>query len=133
MPQPFASFYCDDPRVIVIEGVNVLGIGRWSLVIHLVTIDVSLTSLRLVLPVVRKWLEKGGSVVALLKPQYEADPKDLRHGVVRSDATREKIVAEFRAWLGANGWVERGMVESSIRGSEGNVEYLFHLAVRHGN
>lgn len=117
----------NEARVIVMEGTNSLSLRTLPEPIDLISIDVSLTSLKVVLPGLRSWLSERGSVVALLKPQYEADPKDLRHGIVRDDATRAKIVLDFRTWLGNNGWKEGGMVESSIQGSEGNIEYLFHL------
>ena len=98
--------------------------------IDLVAIDVSFTSLRAVLPIVRGWLSKAGSVIALFKPQYELkDKMKLQHGIVRDDATRHALITDFRAWLTAHGWRERGMMESPIRGSEGNVEYLFYLSL----
>ena len=96
--------------------------------IDLVTIDVSFTSLRLVLPVVRRWLTADWKVVALFKPQYEIEDKSLlKHGILHDAAVRSELVEEFRAWLGENGWQELGFMESPIRGSEGNVEYLFYL------
>lgn len=117
----------NDARVVVMEGTNALALASLPEPFDFISIDVSLTSLRVILPGARTWLAERGSVVALLKPQYEADPKDLRHGVVRDDAVRAKIIADFRAWLGRSGWTERGMIESPIRGSAGNTEYLFWL------
>ena len=96
--------------------------------IDVVTIDLSFTSLRLVLPKIRAWLSEQGGVVALFKPQYEVEDKSLlEHGILRSDAARAGLVETFRAWLAEHGWRELGFMESPIRGSEGNVEYLFHL------
>ena len=96
--------------------------------IDLVTIDLSFTSLRAVLPVVRGWLSREGSVIALFKPQYEIEDKSLlKHGILVDGAARLELVGRFRGWLKENGWRERGMMESPIRGSEGNVEYLFCL------
>lgn len=163
-----------DPRVVVMEGVNVLALGATSLSQHarsgqrrnfaqrrvqhprprsgdhapaprdgfetevfpsafggkieLVTIDVSLTSLRRVLPVVRGWLADAGSIVALFKPQYEVEDKRLlRHGVLEDAGARERTLEDFRRWLAQSGWRELGFMESPIRGAEGNVEYLFHV------
>lgn len=96
--------------------------------VDMVTIDVSFTSLRSVLPVVRQWLSAEGKVVALFKPQYEVkDTSFLKHGILRDDETRRELVERFRAWLREHGWQEFGFMESPIRGSEGNVEYLFYL------
>ncbi len=96
--------------------------------IDVVTIDVSFTSLRAVLPIVRSWLSEKGSVIVLFKPQYEVkDKSQLRHGIVEDAGVREEAIQDFRAWLGEHGWQEQGFMESPIRGSEGNVEYLFYL------
>lgn len=118
----------EDPRVVVMEGVNVLTMAPPAEAVNLVTIDVSFTSLRIVLPNVRPWLFEQGKVAALFKPQYEIENKSkLKHGIVADDAVREKTVGDFRLWLQKHTWQELGFMESPIRGSEGNVEYLFYL------
>ena len=94
----------------------------------LVTIDVSFTSLRAVLPIVRGWLSEEGGVIALFKPQYEIEDKSLlKHGILRDERVRSALVETFRKWLQSDAWRELGFMESPIRGSEGNVEYLFYL------
>lgn len=118
----------EDPRVAVMEGVNVLYMDALPEQSALITIDVSFTPLRLVLPKIRPWLLPRGAVIALFKPQYEIEDKSLlKHGIVEDAAVRERVLADFRAWLGEHNWRERGFMESPIRGSEGNVEYLFCL------
>lgn len=118
----------EDPRVAVIERTNVLSMPPLAKKVDLITIDVSFTSLRLVLPKIRPWLSEQGSVVALFKPQYEIEDKSkLKHGILTDEPTRLELIELFRAWLRERGWQELGMRVSPIRGSEGNVEYLFHL------
>lgn len=117
-----------DSRVNVLEKANVLTTPPLAEQIDLVTVDVSLTSLSLVLPRIRSWLSERGSVVALFKPQYEIKNKSLlTHGIVEDAALRQAAITDFRGWLAQHGWRELGFMESPIRGSEGNVEYLFHL------
>ena len=118
----------EDPRVVVMEETNVLTMPPLPEPIDVVTVDVSFTSLRLVLPKIRPWLSGQGSAIALFKPQYEIeDTSLLKHGVLRDERARLELVERFRAWLKESGWRERGFMESPIRGSEGNVEYLFYL------
>ncbi len=132
-----------DPRVTVLEGTNVLSMKPLPERMDIITVDVSLISLRRVLPIVRGWLAEagsaapaggraspteGGRVIALFKPQYEViDKRLLRHGVLEDEAARGRTLEKFRSWLAANNWREIGMMESPIRGSEGNAEYLFYL------
>lgn len=118
----------EDELVVVMEGANVLSTEKPE-VMDIIVIDVSLTSIRIVLPVIRSWLAPQGIVVALFKPQYEANAKDLRHGIIEDEAVRENLVRDFRVWLEVHGFKEKGMMQSPIRGSEGNIEYLFLITL----
>lgn len=118
-----------NPRVVVMEETNVLAMTPLPEPVGLITIDVSFTPLASVLFQIRSWLAADGSVIALFKPQYEIEDKSrLKHGILRDDATRAGLADKFRAWLRKHGWRELNFMESPIRGGEGNVEYLFHLA-----
>lgn len=117
----------EDPRVIVMEGVDVRDLAELPESIDLVTIDVSLIPLRQILPAVLR-IALNAKVVALFKPQYETrDPKILRYGVVEEKEEREKLLVDFREWLAANHWRVADFSESPIRGGDGNAEYLFYL------
>lgn len=119
----------EDPRVVVMEETDIRHLEKLPELADIATIDVSLISLTDILPHAKRLLKPDGFVVALFKPQYETrDPAMLRHGIVKDDATREQLLAEFTAWLDEHGWKIEGKIESPIRGSEGNVEYLFKLA-----
>lgn len=118
----------NDPRVIVMEGTDVRGLPKLPEKADITAIDISLIPLENILSAVKKLLAENAIVIALLKPQYQTrNPKELRHGIVKDDETREHILERFRAWLSGNGWREAGFMESPIRGGEGNVEYLFLL------
>ncbi len=117
-----------DARVVVMEETDVRDLASLPELVDLAVIDISLISLRDILPSVRRLIHAEGSVVALFKPQYEVrDPALLRHGIVRDDETREQLRADFMAWATGNGWRITGEITSPIRGSKGNTEYLFHL------
>lgn len=118
----------DDSRVVVMEGVDVRKVAALPEKIELVTIDVSLIPLREILPHVKRLIGAEGDVIALLKPQYEARDKTmLTHGVIKGDGDRKKIVDDFTLQLNASGYQVKEMIESPIRGSKGNVEYLLYL------
>ncbi|MDO8561115.1 MAG: TlyA family RNA methyltransferase [bacterium] len=117
----------EDKKVVVMEGTDVRGIESFPESIDFVSGDVSLISLKNILPHIKRLAPKS-EVVVLFKPQYEArDPSILKHGVIKDDAAREALLKDFQDWLKENAWEIKGLSESPIRGSEGNVEYLFYL------
>ena len=96
--------------------------------IALFVADLSFISLRKVLPSVANRLAPGTPGVVLLKPQFEAGPKDVpRGGVIRDEAVLERVRSEFVAWLEGEGWQVFGIIPSPIRGGDGNTEFLVHL------
>src|SRR3989338_2858649 len=120
----------DDPRVIVMEGTDIRALKKLPDRAELVTIDVSLIPLREILPHAKRFLARGGVVVALLKPQYEPrDPKPLPHGEKKNTRDRKTILDGFLRFAHDSGWDVRDYIESPIRGSEGNVEYLIFLRI----
>ncbi len=117
-----------DPRVVVMEGVNARYLTPADLPEQAgcAAVDVSFISLRLILPVLPPLLEAGAWVVTLIKPQFEAGRREVgRGGVVRDDHVRARVVDEIRIFgvdsLGLE-WV--GVVTSPLRGPAGNVEFL---------
>ena len=119
-----------DPRVVVLEGVNArhLAPDQAPGPFDIVTVDVSFISLRQILPVIPPRLAPGGHVVALVKPQFEAGRADVeRGGLVRDPAVHARVVAEVEAAARAVGLVPMGSTPSPITGAAGNQEYLLHL------
>jgi 23S rRNA (cytidine1920-2'-O)/16S rRNA (cytidine1409-2'-O)-methyltransferase len=123
----------NDPRVVVMEGNNARYVERLPEPIALATIDASFISLRVLLPVVRGWLVPGngdgGSIVALVKPQFEAGRRDVKRGkgVIR-DAEIHRQVLEQVLGFGADlGLGLHGLQRSPLLGPKGNVEFLAWL------
>ncbi|MGE3344011.1 MAG: TlyA family RNA methyltransferase [Vicinamibacterales bacterium] len=122
-----------DPRVTVIEGVNARHLQSSDLpethrVFDLVTIDVSFISLRHILPNVPGLLSPHGSVVALVKPQFEAGRDDVgKGGIVRDESVHARVIDDVTAAAAQVGLVRRGLEPSPIAGAEGNREFLMWL------
>ena len=71
--------------------------------------------------------EKGGSIVVLVKPQFEVEPKLAPKGVVRDPSVRQAVVRKVSDFLPAWGFSKRGECPSPIQGPEGNVEFFLHF------
>lgn len=99
---------------------------------ELAAIDVSFISLKLILGPVFDSAAPGARVIALIKPQFELQPRDLKKGIVRSDETRLKAVETLRAFVKENfkNVEEAGLIESPVKGAKGNIEYLWLLQKR---
>lgn len=113
----------NDPRVVVMERTNILYLQSLPEEVDLVTIDAGWTKLELILPVVKKFLKKNGVIIALLKPHYEADKRDLVKGVLPleiAEQIRDKVINDFRLTI-------NDCIDSPILGGAGNKEYLLHL------
>ena len=122
----------NDSRVVVFEKTNVryLEPSRLPHVATLATIDVSFISLRLVLPQVRRLLERSSVVVALIKPQFEVGKGKVgKGGVVRSHDEHQRVIEEVKAAALGIGYNVLGVIESPLLGPKGNKEFLIHLRI----
>jgi 23S rRNA (cytidine1920-2'-O)/16S rRNA (cytidine1409-2'-O)-methyltransferase len=95
--------------------------------VHLVVVDVSFISVTRLLPGIVAWLEPGGEVVTLVKPQFESQPRDVPKGVVHDPAVRRAAIERVAEAARAMGLEVLGEVESSLVGPAGNREYFLHL------
>jgi len=123
-----------DPRVIALEGVNARYLSRDELPglgegADVVTVDVSFISVGLVLPRIPP-LMKGGSVVALVKPQFEVGRGRVgRGGIVRDPALHREVLRTAVSRAAELEMVVAGIARSPITGAEGNIEFFLHLRV----
>jgi 23S rRNA (cytidine1920-2'-O)/16S rRNA (cytidine1409-2'-O)-methyltransferase len=88
------------------------------------TIDVSFISLKCVLPAVSKILKRPATLVALIKPQFEAGRGNIKKGVVRDPAIHAAACQEIAACLSSLGWQVGGLAPSAILGGDGNREFF---------
>jgi 23S rRNA (cytidine1920-2'-O)/16S rRNA (cytidine1409-2'-O)-methyltransferase len=89
-----------------------------------VTVDVSFISLKLVLPAIGKLLRARATMVALIKPQFEAARAAIKKGIVRDPAVYAAVCDEIAAFVAAQGWRVVGVIPSPIAGGDGNREFL---------
>ncbi len=121
-----------DPRVVSMERTNARTIGPTTLPepVPLTVIDVAFISLRLVLgPVAQAMGPAGGTIVALVKPQFEAGRSLVRGGVVRDPAVQRDVLERVASAARELGLVPSAAIASPILGPAGNREFLLRLAV----
>lgn len=117
-----------DPRVVVMEKVNVRYLDSLPEAVDIATLDVSFISLKLVIPPVVRLLKAEGPIIALIKPQFEAGRRQVgKGGVVKDPRVHREVLADFITWARKEGLAFMGLMVSPIRGPAGNAEFLAFL------
>ncbi len=120
----------DDPRVVVRERTDIraLDLDDVGGPAELLVADLSFISLRSVLDALLAAVVPGGDLVLLVKPQFEVGRAEASRGkgVIRDPEVRAAALADVRDALTGQGAVIMGEMESPLKGSAGNVEYLVH-------
>lgn len=123
-----------DPRVVVREGVNAryLKTDSFPTKFDLIVVDVSFISLTKVLPALVPLLKSDdGKLIALIKPQFEVGKGEVGGGGIVKDPTQhQRVVREVNEFAGTIGLLPQQVIESPIRGAEGNVEFLALFGIR---
>jgi 23S rRNA (cytidine1920-2'-O)/16S rRNA (cytidine1409-2'-O)-methyltransferase len=132
----------DDPRVTLRERTNARLLVPGELLTPgvaapvFVAMDVSFISATLVLPAVIAALgtpEQAwqGEAVILIKPQFEAGRLHVgKGGIVRDPEARQSAIQRVRECVVEQGGTAIDIIDSPIRGMEGNHEYLLHATFR---
>jgi 23S rRNA (cytidine1920-2'-O)/16S rRNA (cytidine1409-2'-O)-methyltransferase len=116
-----------DPRVIVHEQTNARYLTADTVAepVDIIVCDASFISLAKVLDTALDFARPGGRLIALIKPQFEAERSEIgKGGVVRDPEVHQRVCDAAAAWLRSRGWSVEGIVPSPITGPEGNVEFL---------
>ena len=130
----------NDPRVVVMEETNARFVESLPEPVSLVTVDASFISLKILLPVIKRWFAhfpvsttpvqsrkwKVEGIVALIKPQFEAGKKDVSRGdgVIRDPEIHKQVLLDVLTFAQNAGFGVRGLVKSPLLGPKGNAEFL---------
>jgi 23S rRNA (cytidine1920-2'-O)/16S rRNA (cytidine1409-2'-O)-methyltransferase len=126
----------NDPRVVVKEQFNARHMTPEDIgeKVSLAVMDLSFISLTKVLPAVFPLLDERGTIVCLIKPQFELEKGDIaKGGIVRDPALHERAVEKIRRYVtGEPGHAWLGLIPSPITGTDGNHEFLAWLGRHSG-
>ncbi|WP_454620466.1 TlyA family RNA methyltransferase [Bradyrhizobium cenepequi] len=120
------------PRVVSMEETDIRSFEGKRLPARpdVVVIDVSFISLKLVLPVALSLAAAPMHLLALIKPQFEAQRKHSRRGIIRNAMVHQEICDDIAAFAAAQGCTDIQVFPSPITGGDGNIE--FFLGARRG-
>jgi 23S rRNA (cytidine1920-2'-O)/16S rRNA (cytidine1409-2'-O)-methyltransferase len=114
------------PEIVSLEATDVrtLDPSRLSEPSDFATVDVSFIPLNLVVPAIGRLTQPRATLVALIKPQFETQRRNIKKGIVRDSAVHAAICEEVGAFLAAQGWRVGGLMPSPILGGDGNREFF---------
>ena len=140
----------NDPRVVVMEQTNARFVESLPEQISFATVDASFISLKILLPVVKKWIlpspdpsglplpaptgdasQGQGNIIALIKPQFEAGRKDVSRGdgVIRDPEIHRQVLLDVLGFAQGEGFAIRALIKSPLLGPKGNTEFLVWLSM----
>ena len=95
-------------------------------------VDVSFISLTMIMEPLFKVMAPQAEIVFLIKPQFELTPKQVPHGIVKTEENRQLAIERVQKFFEENlkekyGGESGGIMESPIKGTHGNTEYLWHV------
>ncbi len=120
------------PKIELYEKTDIRDVRSLSQTPQIVVIDVSFVSLRDILPSVARLCDKNTQIIAMVKPQFEAQMSGQKHkGVIKNDAMRRKILQDFETWVKTL-FVISDKADSEVAGFKGNRE-RFYLLKKNSN
>jgi 23S rRNA (cytidine1920-2'-O)/16S rRNA (cytidine1409-2'-O)-methyltransferase len=117
-----------DERVVVKERTNLREMRDFEELVDMVTLDLSFISVLKVMDAVCAALKPGGTLVVLIKPQFESERKDIgRGGIVRDPDVHQAVIKKVVGGIIDYGFTFKGVTESPIEGAQGNKEFLAYF------
>ena len=98
-------------------------------------VDVSFISLTMIMEPLFKVMAPTSEIVFLIKPQFELTPKQVPHGIVKTDENRQLAIARVINFFEENlrhkyNGIAAEVIESPIKGTHGNTEFLWHVTLK---
>lgn len=118
----------NNPRVIVQERVNLRTLKTVGELVDLVTLDLSFISVLKVMEAVCAVLKPEGTLIVLIKPQFEAGRAQVgRKGIVSDPKVHQQVVQKITLGIEQYGFICKGIIDSPITGGDGNKEFLAYF------
>ncbi|MDY7031155.1 MAG: TlyA family RNA methyltransferase [Thermodesulfobacteriota bacterium] len=119
-----------DPRVVSLERKNIRHLNTEEIdeEADLAVVDISFISLTKVLPKIIEFIRRRGDIAALIKPQFEVEKGKVgKGGIVHDPVKHMQVIEKIKCFASNHDLEVLGVVESPIKGADGNKEFFIHL------
>ncbi len=124
----FAAELKNDPRIVLMEKTDIRKVESLPELADVAVIDVSFISLTEVLASALRLLTPSGSIIALVKPQFETEPNAKnKQGVVKNEQNHQRALERIREFCAKNSIEVVAQSKSLITGGFGNAEFFLLL------
>jgi len=122
----------NEPRISVLEQTDIRDVSSKLVdVFDLVVVDVAFISIEKVIRDIEVTAKKGGNIVVLYKPQFEAGKKNIsKNGLVKKETEVQKMLSDFLNTLDQSSLYFVQRKNAYIKGKKGNQEIFIHLERR---
>ncbi|MBY8980669.1 MAG: TlyA family RNA methyltransferase [Candidatus Lokiarchaeota archaeon] len=124
------SLTCKDDKIVEFFGIDARELTSLPEMADITTIDVTFSSLRLVLPNVKKYLKQDGDIIVLVKPLFEINfHQEKKFKNIKDFTILKRILREFIRWSKKNSLYPKGLIASPLLGKGGSIEFLVHIQI----
>jgi 23S rRNA (cytidine1920-2'-O)/16S rRNA (cytidine1409-2'-O)-methyltransferase len=124
------SLKCKKEKIVELLGVDARKLRELPTKVDIVTVDITFSSLKLVLPNVKNYLKKNGDIIVLVKPLFETNfRKETSFKIISDLGILNKILGDLLEWNIKNSFFPVGLIASPILGKGGSIEFLIHLRI----
>ena len=117
-----------DTRVVVMDRTNARYAFSLPEKVGLAVVDLSFISVTKVIPNIMKHIASPGHMIILIKPQFEAEKREVgKGGIIRDPDVHARVLGRFVVWAVEHGLRLGGLIASPVTGAEGNKEFLVLL------
>lgn len=118
----------NDPRVKILERTNLRTLTSVGELVDLITLDLSFISVLKVMDAVAHLLKPDGKLIVLIKPQFEAERREVgKGGIIKDPTVHQKVIDHVVEGIKTHGFSLVDVIESPILGGEGNKEFLAYF------
>ncbi|MBA7559786.1 16S/23S rRNA (cytidine-2'-O)-methyltransferase TlyA [subsurface metagenome] len=124
------SLKCKNEEIVELLGVDARSLKTLPNKVDVVTIDITFSSLKSVLPNIRNYLKKNGDIIVLVKPLFETNfHEETKLKVIKDSEKLYHILFNLMEWNVENSFFPKGLIVSPLLGKGGAVEFLIHIRI----
>jgi len=121
---------CKDENIVELLGVDARKLKSLPTKVDIVTVDITFSSLKSVLPNIKNYLKKDGDIIVLVKPLFETNfRKETSFKIINDLEILKKILWDLVEWNIKNSFFPISLIVSPLLGKGGSIEFLIHLRI----